>query len=793
MDKSQTEREHRLLKAGREEMLHRIMKAEKTGKVGELPYQNYLMRQVVEDLAGQIKVDCKRGGGAGAYKKFATYLGGLDPKIASLRAVQAVLGVLMAKGAADIPQPVYKLCAQAAGGAVYEEYLMRHFKEINPQIFNSLKREYDKAMTRDEKHLVSAFTAKYAKEGIEYPIWTFGDKEMVGNYIMHQLVEFSFLESWTRTTRVKGKAAAERWTCLAKDLRAASLEIVAMVAEAPRVAGPLIEPPRDWNPESNGGGGYHSTEMQRLMPYAMQHIGPKPIHANITSTLNILQRRQWQINAEVFDVVRATALKRDFGDCVSPDPGPYPAFPEGEITEQEKKIWKGKAREWYTSKKVRAVKHQRLQRVFADAQELRGYPTIWFAWYADFRTRFYCRSQSVSPQGNDLEKGVLRLKTGKGLRDERGAYWFKVHGANKFGLDKEALDDRAKWVDDNHSMLVRVGSDPGNNLEWTEADAPVQFLAWVIEYARWASSPETFVSHLAMGQDGTCNGLQNFSALMLDPIGGRAVNLLDAPKPRDIYADVAEAATKILQSLPPSKYRDAWLAHGLNRKITKRTTMTLPYGCTRFSCSDFINKDYLVPYAPKGFAPEDYGDAANFLSHVIWKALDAVVVKAREVMEWLRGWATHCAKAELPVRWTPPTGQVVTSQYERMQVVSIKSVAFHTRIKLYKPETGKPDARKIANAVAPNFVHSHDASHLCLVVLAADAAGMEPVTIHDEFGVHACDTEDFHRIIREEFVKMYTDNDILNRMQVAVGYPIDPPAKGTLDLALILQSKNFFG
>jgi hypothetical protein len=63
------------------------------------------------------------------------------------------------------------------------------------------------------------------------------------------------------------------------------------------------------------------------------------------------------------------------------------------------------------------------------------------------------------------------------------------------------------------------------------------------------------------------------------------------------------------------------LAHGLNRKITKRTTMTLPYGCTRFACSEFIVKDYLEVEKPPQIALADYGEAANFLSHVVWAAI----------------------------------------------------------------------------------------------------------------------------------------------------------------------------
>jgi DNA-directed RNA polymerase len=321
----------------------------------------------------------------------------------------------------------------------------------------------------------------------------------------------------------------------------------------------------------------------------------------------------------------------------------------------------------------------------------------------------------------------------------------------------------------------------------------VQFLAWVLEYAEWSRDPAGFVSRLPVSLDGTCNGLQNFSALLRDEVGGKAVNLIDGPKPNDIYADVARRATELLYSMPASRLRDAWLAHGLNRKVTKRTTMTLPYGCTRYACSEFIAKDYLEVERPKEIALGDYGEAANFLSHVVWAAIGDVVIKAREAMEWLQGWATHAAKNGHRVQWTSPSGLRVTSEYEKERRKEVKSVAFKTRITLYAPEHGKMDVRRIANAVAPNYVHSLDAAHLARVVNAAHKHGMTIAAIHDDFGVHAADTAAFGRIVREEFIRMYSDPAAsLQALADATGYDVPPPAPGMLDLNNIAESTYFF-
>lgn len=791
MDLSQADREGRLLAEGREKLLAQVMHAEKVGNTTVLPYANFLVRQVITDLAARIKEDAAAKNGAGAYKKFALYLGSLDPQIVALRAIQSVLSVLLSNDAADSPQPIAKKLAHAAGRAVYLEYLMVHFAKLSPPLFNSLLREHHRTMTSDERRVIKVFKARYEQEGYTFPIWPHGDVELVGHYLLQQLKSFAFIEMWNKVDVVRGQPRVQQYVVLAEDVRSSGLALMERLADMPRMAGPLIEPPLPWDAATNSGGGFHTDAMQKMMAYAIQGAGVREIPDAHIEALNYLQSVAWQVNRPVLDAVRAVSLTHDIGkDIVSPDPGPMPEF-TGD-TPEEKKAWKRRAREWYTDKKVRAVRHRRVQKAFREASELSSYSSIWFAYYADFRGRAYSRAGGISPQGTDLEKGLIRFAGGKPLATPEAVWWFKAHGASKYGLDKISFENRVRWVDEQHETLLAIADDPVGRREWTEADCPVQFLAWVLEYADWARNGEVFVSRIPVSLDGTCNGLQNFSALLRDEVGGKAVNLLDGPKPNDIYADVAAVATRLLERMPPSPHRDAWLAHGLSRKVTKRTTMTLPYGCTRFAASEFINKDYLEVEKPQQIALADYGDAANFLSHVVWAAIGEVVIKAREAMEWLKGWATHAAKNGHRVEWTTPTGLLVRSEYNKERRVEVKSVAFKSRITLFRPDEDSLDTRRIANAIAPNFVHSLDASHLTRVVNAAHRRGMTPAVIHDDFGVHAADTAEFSRIIREEFVRMYADSNILQRLADATGYTVQPPQPGLLDINNILDSRYFF-
>lgn len=791
MDLSQADREKRLLAEGREKLLAQVMQAEKAGSVARLPYSNFLVRQVIEDLAAKIKEDTKRQNGAGAYLKFSRYLGSLDPQIVALRAIQAVLSVLLANDAADSPQPIAKKLAYAAGRSVYHEYLMQHFSKLSPPLFNTLLREHHRTMTTDERHIIKVFKARYLQEGYEYPTWGFGDTENVGHYLLHQLKRLGFVEIWNRAEKVRGKVRVQQYVVLAEDVRSSGLALMERLADMPKVAGPLIEPPIPWDADTNSGGGYHTPAMQNLMAYAVQGHAIRQLPDAVIEGINYLQSIAWEVNRPVLEAVRAVSLTHDIGkDIVSPDPGPMPTYTDE--TEEAKKAWKKRAKEWYTERKRRAVRHRRVQKAFREATDLGTYSRIWFAYYADFRGRVYARAGGISPQGTDLEKGLIRFAAGKPVASPDAVWWFKAHGASKFGLDKISFENRIRWVDEQHDSLLAIAADPHGRREWTEADSPVQFLAWVMEYAAWVRDPNGFVSHLPVSLDGTCNGLQNFSALLRDEVGGKAVNLLDGQRPNDIYADVAARATELLEAMPPSKHRDAWLAHGLNRKVTKRTTMTLPYGCTRFACSEFIAKDYLEVEKPPQIALADYGEAANFLSHVVWAAIGDVVIKAREAMEWLKGWAMYASRNGHRIEWETPTGLRVRSEYQREHMVRVTSVAFKSRIALYKPNPDSPDMRRIANAVAPNFVHSLDASHMTRVLNAAHKRGMAVAAIHDDFGTHAADTAEFSRIIREEFVRMYAGNNLLQALADSTGYDVPPPSPGMLDLNDILSSRYFF-
>jgi DNA-directed RNA polymerase len=116
------------------------------------------------------------------------------------------------------------------------------------------------------------------------------------------------------------------------------------------------------------------------------------------------------------------------------------------------------------------------------------------------------------------------------------------------------------------------------------------------------------------------------------------------------------------------------------------------------------------------------------------------------------------------VRWTTPTGLPWSNLYQDPITKRVK-LAFHDKQVTLTVADGsekKINKDKAANGVAPNFVHSLDASHLALAVNAAMAAGVRAIaTVHDSFGCLASRATTFSRIIRQTFVDMYEKHDVL--------------------------------
>jgi DNA-directed RNA polymerase len=327
------------------------------------------------------------------------------------------------------------------------------------------------------------------------------------------------------------------------------------------------------------------------------------------------------------------------------------------------------------------------------------------------------------------------------------------------------------------------------------------------------------VSNLPVALDGSCNGLQHYSAALRDPVGGAAVNLMPSEKPQDIYGVVAQRVVEHITALkdtsgPEGEHARAWLEFGVDRKITKRPVMTLPYGCTLFTVREFVEqaaREKLEGGKPNPFArvnakgdrEDGLFDAAGFLQPIVWEAIGHTVVAARGAMDWLQKVAHVVTQDGLPVVWNTPDGFTVMQAYVDQKSSRVRTHLDGKVVDFRLAQDGNlMDRRRQANGIAPNWVHSMDAAALRVFVNMAGAEGLTAFSlVHDSYGMLAADVPTGAAVLRRAFISLYQDRDALAEFREemsayltddAMGRVPPVPPSGTLDLSLIEGSLYFF-
>ena len=807
--KTQQEIEHEMYSGGIVRAENSMNKAEEQGRAHQNPYAKEIFREYVLPLAKVIDAEVNSPK-PGRNKAHVMLLAGLDPEAVAFLTIRRVLSnVLSSK------PDTHRRLAHDIGLSVYRELILTQIQEQAPDLYDTLSKDFARRLSKDERHRLVVFMQQAKKAELSIVEWNVGSKEQVGMYLLG-LVENAGLVVLGAETRTGYKRDACE-VLLSPEVMEFVDKIKAHVAVTMPMFGPCVAEPRDWGFEQPGG--FHTTRMRRMCSdlihgrRAARNLGKATDMPVVYSAVNALQKTAWQVNARMLNTVYAISKSFSTKEIVSLTDTPKPPRPEWLNQDASKepkdtwpaerlkefKDWKHEMTEWHTQRKILGTRYARFYNATRTAESFRDYPAIYFVYFADSRGRLYPLTQGINPQGSDLSKALIHFAEGKPIPDATAKRWFYVQGANKWGFDKATLDDRMAWVEERSDLIRSFAADPVNNQGWLEAGDPLQFLAWCFEYDEYCNSPTTFLSHLPISMDGSCNGLQNLSAMFRDSIGGAATNLTNNSVMRDIYSDVAKAAEKRLAAMvlegEEAEMRDKWLAHGISRKAVKRSVMTTPYGVTERSATEYVIDDYLRENLGPTFDSKEYRRAAALLMKAVWPAIGDVVVKGREAMDWLKKAARIIMKTgqHETISWITPSGFPACQDYFEAEVHRIRTW-LHGPLKIrVMSETDKPDSAKHASGMAPNFVHSLDAAHLHLTAAAAAKGGIKSFAfIHDDYGTHAADSEELYHHIRTQFLAMYLACD--PPAMLASNYPCipPPPEKGSLELRDVLESEFFF-
>ena len=616
---------------------------------------------------------------------------------------------------------------------------------------------------------------------------------------------------------------------------------------------PMSLPPLPWTTIDDGG---YYINLKRKVPF-IKKISKSDLkkYADIDmpqvyKAVNTIQNTAWIVNREVY----AVASEISNWEHINPNldmPSMYPSEkpirePICDVDNEKHIEWRRSITRWYQAENLRKSKRLLINAYLSEAQRCIDYDELYFPHNIDFRGRIYPLPR-FCPQGTDLCKALIKFKHGKPI-GSIGKTWLAFHGANCFGLDKKPLKDRLEWVYSNSELILKTVENPYENTEWMEADSPWEFLAFCYEWKGVLEQGESYVCGLPIAFDGSCSGLQHFSAMLRDEVGGSAVNLIPSDSVQDIYKRVAEKVNEYLEVdkddpavdeiktdeegneiLIKSKGSLAreWLSYGVTRSVCKRPTMTLCYGAKKYGFTDQILVDIIKPETfrnPNTFSKPK--QSARYMAELIWRALGEVVVTARAAMDWLQIASSLLARDKdeegksMPTYWVTPAGFPVYQKYMKETIKRI-CTTLQGGISIFdasgeetvltegtkiKPAVSIPtdllDPAKQRNGIAPNFVHSMDACHMMMTVNKCHEKGIDSFAcIHDSFGTVPADAQVLYETIREVFCDLYTNHDVLTDLHDHIASLLSPklleelpdvPMKGKLDINAVRSSLYAF-
>lgn len=690
------------------------------------------------------------------------------------------------------------------GSAVETEALIKVLVQEKPWYVDKVDEQIKEECSKSAHHISRKFRTGAKDVGINYEPWTPDEKVNVAKLLLSELYELG-LFCWDNESK-----SNTCWYIKPSGVLKDHLEEAIRACKAVIRYPVMLCPPRKWT--SYNEGGYLSTELRAYSPmmhirgmrkgdrhWVINHLAEgKAQEAKDAS--NKTQEVPYKINRKVLEIARkAFADPRGILGLPAHGPKPKPDFPFPDTWVKEKAPseeialfteWKHKMKQWYTYERTRVGKKLGLLGKLNEMVKLQDEPQIYFPTFFDWRGRMYFRS-TLNPQSTDCVKGCIDFAEPKRLGKE-GLFWLKVQVANCCGYDKKDFHLRVQWVDEHWNEIQKFLDDPFG-VEPPEEDTAFTLLqaGYALQEALAMQNPYEYCSSVPVALDATCSGLQHYSALLRDEVGGTYTNLHDShtkDEKEDIYRQVATYAMDHLPDFTDDIcIIDFWKEHGIPRAMAKRPVMTYVYGGTLRSNIDYVTDAFVE----SGYEPiEGYSIAR--LCIPVGKALRAgvenTVPKATEGMRYLKNLVSTSIA---PLRWITPVGIPVINWVAKHNVKIVKIRSMGVRAVYFNQGTEEYDKYKARNGISPNFIHSLDSSHLVKVINAFDG---NILPIHDSFGTHACDAGRLHDVLMDTFVDLYNDHDILELLQEFNEYEKEIPEVefGALDIEDVRTSRFAF-
>jgi DNA-directed RNA polymerase len=542
------------------------------------------------------------------------------------------------------------------------------------------------------------------------------------------------------------------------------------------LAWPMLIEPNDWTPENAGG--YLLNEV--MVGHDMVRRGDHQCIQgdNPYKFLNKIQKVGFKINLFTFNVAEWLEVKgRSVGKFIPVLDLPLPSKPFDIATNKDsRKDYRRRAAEVMNTN-ANAFRRSCRTRMTMDAARRFRWKSKWFIpWSFDYRGRAYPIPAFLTPQDTDFGKSLIRFADEAPMTPE-AEDWLAFQVATTFGLDKATMGERLKWTKENITLITRIAQDPYRNVsDWEGAEEPWQFLAACDEYYNCVVTNTRQTTGLYVACDATCSGLQILAGLARDKSTAQLVNVLPSDRPQDAYKVVAQHA----RAECPESIRKV-----MDRKVVKRTVMTIPYNAKPYS-----NRAYIRD-ALKEKDIEISKEELTQTVIAVRNAMKVVVPGALAVMNWIEKEVSNALKRGVDkLTWTTPSGFIVNQKIMKKKIEQLDlQLLGRCRINVATSDTNEVDKNRHKAATAPNLIHSLDAS---LLHLAVDRFDKPIALIHDSVLCRATDMSLLSSLVRETYMKLFAKHDYLTDFAKQIGAETEPPIIGNLEPETVIDSTYFF-
>ncbi len=706
-----------------------------------------------------------------AFKDIHQYIRDVEPLAAAAIACKVTFDKVF--GFKDGSNLATKVC-ESIGHAIEDECQMRHYESKAPGLLNVLKKNYwhTSCGTRQKLVVVQTLMNRYGIQ--QWNSWSSDVRVKLGAWLLDCIMEPS---GWFYKLPIREGRKTTLHVVPTPEFLDIKDEVMSNAELFSPLTWPMLVPPRDWTNESPGG--YMLNEISRNHELIRRTDHPPIQGETPLAFLNKIQKVGYRLNSFT---VRVAKTLQDRGVSVGKflpiinyDLPPKPV--DIEENKDARKKYRREAAEVMNKRAAEFKKSCRTRMIMEAIQRFENRERFYIPWSFDYRGRAYPIPAFLTPQDTDFGKSLIRFAD-ESYITEAGSRWLAFQCATTYGLDKSTMTERLEWTSDNIPLITRVAEDPIDNLgDWEAADEPWQFLAACDEYYHCCILKDKETTGLMVATDATCSGLQILAGLARDKKTAQLVNVLPADRPQDAYKIVAGIAKpKCPVHIQPV----------MDRKVVKRTVMTIPYNAKPFSNRSYI-RDALKE---KGI--EISKEDLTATVQAVRDAMHTVVPGPMAVMKWIEDEVAKAIKrGATELTWLTPSGFVVNQRIMKKKIVRLDlQLLGRCRLNVAISDAAQVDSTRHKAATAPNLIHSLDASLLHLSITKFEKPSI--CSIHDSVLCRATDMDELSCKVRETYMYLFAQNDYLTDFASQIGAESEPPIIGNLNPETVIDSTYFF-